>query len=341
MTVILRWRLALLLFSGCCGAPSQTPSQNAAPLGSVVESQAACPAGPIAGTTCQQLQVICPELRPLPVQIRITEPAAGVPFRGTVVMGSGGNGAGFYAGPEGGRILVGEIAAMGFRVVDKSWEGGTNTFEGGLKKQSCHYAGLLTWIHDHIHKQGKFVATGNSGGSADIGYALTTWGRGDILDVAILTSGPPLSRLDYACVKQASPEWASLCTSIVPKGVMECTPACILGPPRSPVDSFVYKSGVCRQVSPDETPQQLLDDSVVHPGAVLDYPKTKVYFLYGARDCGEPVPIGLTYATKVTSQKSIQFVPRTPHALFSTPEGRQAIKRAIEQGTGGASASLR
>src|SRR5260370_29555540 len=247
-------------------------------------------------------------------------------------MGSGGNGAGFYAGSEGGRILVGEIAAMGCRVVDKAWEGGTNTFEGGLKKQSCRYAALLTWIHDRIHKQGKFVATGNSGGSADIGYALTTWGRGDILDVAILTSGPPLSRLDYACVKQGSSEWASLCASIVPKGVMECTPACILGPPRSPVDSFVYKSGVCRQVSPDETPQQLLDDSVVHPGAVLDYPKTKVYFLYGARDCGEPGATGLTYATKVTNQKSIQFLPRTPHALFSTPEGRQAIRKAIEQG---------
>lgn len=341
MTVTPRWKLALLLFAGCCCAPSQTAPQNVVALGSVVESQKPCPAGPIAGTACQQLQVICPELRPLPVQIRITEPAGGVPFRGTVVMGSGGNGAGFYAGPEGGRILVGEIAAMGFRVVDKAWEGGTNTFEGGLKKQSCHYAALLTWIHDHIHKQGKFVATGNSGGSADIGYALTTWGRGDILDVAILTSGPPLSRLDYACVKQASPEWASLCASIVPKGVMECTPACILGPPRSPVDSFVYKTGVCRQVSPDETPEQLLDDSVVHPGAVLDYPKTKVYFLYGAHDCGEPVPIGLTYATKVSSQKSIQFVPHTPHALFSTPEGRQAIKMAIEQGTAGASASLR
>ena len=226
------------------------------------------------------------------MQIRITEPVAGVPFRGTVVMGSGGNGAEFYTGQEGGRILVGEIAAMGFRVVDKSYDGGTNTFEGGLKKQSCHYATLLTWIHDHIHKQGKFVATGNSGGSADIGYALTTWERGDILDVAILTSGPPLSRLDYACVKQASPEWASLCASIVPKGVMECTPACILGPPRSPVDSFVYKSGVCRQVSPDETPQQLLDDSVVHPGAVLDYPKTKVYFLYGSHDCENRCPSG-------------------------------------------------
>lgn len=171
MTVTLRWKLALLLLAGCCCAPSQTPSQKVVALGSVVESQKPCPAGLIVGTACQQLQVICPELRPLPVQIRITEPAGGVPFRGTVVMGSGGNGAGFYAGPEGGRILVREIAAMGFRVVDKAWEGGTNTFEGGLKKQSCHYAALLTWIHDHIHKQGKFVATGNSGGSADIGYA--------------------------------------------------------------------------------------------------------------------------------------------------------------------------
>jgi hypothetical protein len=77
---------------------------------------------------------------------------------------------------------------------------------------------------------------------------------------------------------------------------------------------------------------------VVHPGAVLDYPKTKVYFLYGA-GLRRTAPIGLTYATKVTGQKSLQFVPPTPHALFSTPEGLPAIKMAIEQGTTGVSAS--
>ena len=43
------------------------------------------------------------------------------------------------------------------------------------------------------------------------------------------------------------------------------------------------------------------------------------------------VTAGLTYATKVTSRKVIQFVPRTPHALMSTKEGREAILRAIEQ----------
>ena len=193
-----------------------------------------------------------------------------------------------------------------------------------MRKESCRYATLLTWIHDHVHTRGKFVATGNSGGSAEISYALTTWGRGDILDVAIPSSGPPLGRLDYACVKEASPEWAALCASIVPKGVMEgCTPGCILTP----------NNDVCKQVSPTPSQEQLLEDSVMHPGAVVNYPKTKVYFLYGAKDCAEPVPIGLTFATKVTSQKSIQFVPHTPHPMFQTPEGREAIRKAIDEGT--------
>ena len=104
---------------------------------------------------------------------------------------------------------------------------------------------------------------------------------------------------------------------------MECESTCMLGP----------ANAVCKQVVAQPTTGQLLEDSVMHPGAVLNYPGTKVYFLYGAHDCGEPVPIGLTYATKVTSEKSIQFVPHTPHALFSTPEGREAIRKAIDMGT--------
>ena len=293
-------------------------------LGTVTESADACPAGPVAETTCRRLVVSCPGVKDISAAIRISEPGSGVPFRGTVVIGSGGAGNSFYAGDPGGQILVKDIAAMGFRVVDRSWAGGWPTAEGGLVKESCRYATLLTWVHDHLHKGGKFVATGNSGGSAEISYALTTWGRGDILDVAIPTSGPPLGRLDYACVKEASPEWASLCASIIPKGVMECASGCILGP----------ANAVCKQVSGDPTLEQLLEDSVMHPGAVVNYPTTKVYFLFGAHDCGEPVPIGLTYATKVTSEKSIQFVPRTPHPLFSTPEGREAIRNAIKTGTG-------
>jgi hypothetical protein len=327
-----RVRLMVLLFSGSWYAFSQAPSGPT--LGSVAELREPCQAGPgpIAGTACRQLQVTCPGLKPIAVQIRITEPAAGIPFRGTVVLGSGAGGSGFYV-PGGDRqAFLTSLTALGFRVVDRAWTGtgtrGWTTSEAGLKKEACRYATLLTWIHDHIHTGGKFVATGNSGGSAEIGYALTSWGRAAILDLAIPTSGPPTARLDYACVKQATLQWASLCASIVPANTMQCSKqACILGP------GALGPGGVCTQASLQPTPEQLLDDSVVNPDAVLNYPKTLVHFIYGRRDCGEPVPIGLTYATKVTSQKVIEFVPNTPHELASTPEGRAAILKAIDDGT--------
>jgi hypothetical protein len=202
-----------------------------------------------------------------------------------------------------------------------------------LVKESCRYATLLTWIHDNIHTGGKFVATGNSGGSAEIGYALTSWGRAAILDLAVPTSGPPTARLDYACVNQATPQWASLCASIIPANTMQCTTeTCILGAP-PPAPTAAATDNVCTQVSPQPTLEQLWDDSVVNPDAVLNYPKTLVHFIYGEQDCGEPVPIGLTYATKVTSQKVIEFVPNTPHELYSTTEGLTAILNAIDNGT--------
>jgi hypothetical protein len=310
---------SILLLS--CMSAALPAAQN---LGSVLESTGTCLAGPLVNTTCKRLLVSCEGMKTIEAQIRITEAAEGTTPRGTVVLGSGGAGNVFYAAGTDGQALVRSLTAMGFRSVDRAWQGGWTTHEGGLRKESCRYATLLTWVHNHLHTRGAFVATGNSGGSAEIGYALTTWQRGDILDLAVPTSGPPLARLDYACVKEASAEWSVLCASLVPHGVMECTSACILGP----------QNDVCKQVTAEPTLDQLLSDSVVNPEAILLYPKTRVHFLFGAHDCGEPVPVGLTYATKISSEKEIEFVPGTPHALFSTAQGREAIRKAIDKGTG-------
>lgn len=300
----------------------------AAPLGKVTESPEPCPggAGRLERTACRQVVVTCPGLKDLQAQLRITQPAPAKPLRGTVVLGSGGNGATFYAAAAPVLGLVRDLSEMGFLVVDREWDGGWVTQEGGLKLEACRYATLLTWIHATVHRGGKFVATGNSGGSAEIGYALTTYGRAAILDVAIPTSGPPVARLDYTCPAKPSEEWTALCASLVPPDTLDCKPGCMLGP----------ANGVCRQVTSQPTVAQLLDDSVAHPGAVLEYPKTRLRFLFGALDCGEPVPAGLAYAAKVTSPKQIEFVPRTPHALMSTPEGREAIRKAIDQETAAA-----
>jgi len=313
--------LKLGLFLLTCTATIEGAVSEAA----VKESTETCPAGPVANTTCRRLQVSCEGIKTIEVQIRITEPASNSTPRGTVVMGSGAGGNTFYGSSEAGQELVRSLTSMGFRTVDRAWQGGWTTHEGGLRKESCRYATLLTWIRMHLYSEGAFVATGNSGGSAEIGYALTTWQRGDILDLAVLTSGPPVARLDYACVKEASPQWSALCSTIIPRGVMECSSACILG----------TQNDVCKQVTPEPTMEQLLTDSVAHGEAVLRYSKTRVHFLFGAHDCGEPVPTGLTYATKITSEKEIEFVPGTPHALFSTPQGREAIRHAIDKGTAG------
>ncbi len=296
---------------------------SAASPGKVTEVPEPCPAGPLVRTSRKQLLVAVPNLKDLRVQLRITQPAPEVPLRGTVVLGSGGSGAGFYAGPPPVQALVKELSDMGFLVVDRNWIGGWPTMEGGLKPEAARYATLLRWVHDSLHKGGRFVATGNSGGSAEIGYALTTYGLADILDTAIPTSGPPVARLDYTCTAEASPAWSELCSSIVPTGAMQCKPGCMLGP----------GNGVCRQTGPRPPPEQLLNDSVVHPEAVLSYPKTRLVFLFGALDCDEPVPSGLTWATRVKTEKRIEFVPNTPHAIMSTPEGRAAIRRVIDEAT--------
>src|SRR5690242_989201 len=115
---------ALMLASASC----------AADLGKVTESPDPCPAGP-PGAACRQLVVSCPSLKDIRVQIRITQPTA-KPIRGTVVLGSGGNGAGFYAAAPAIYGLVRDLSAIGFLVVDRAWDGGWVTQEGGLKPEA-------------------------------------------------------------------------------------------------------------------------------------------------------------------------------------------------------------
>jgi hypothetical protein len=175
-----------------------------------------------------------------------------------------------------------------------------------------------------VHVAGKFVATGNSGGSGEVAYALSSYGRAAILDLAVPTGGPPLARMDYQCGTDSA--WASLCPGIVPPDSTDCVPypACTI-PPSNPT---------CLQCSATPTDQQLFNDSVMGPGAVLNYP-LQVSFLYGRQDCSSAVSVGLLYANAITSAKTIEFVPGTPHFVAGTPAGREALLRTIDLGTRG------
>ncbi len=175
-----------------------------------------------------------------------------------------------------------------------------------------------------MHITGAFCASGNSGGAAEIGYALTTWNRGEILDLAVPTSGPAVARLDYACQSPRLEEWKAISDTIIPSGAMNCDPPITLSP----------QDGVCLQCNDTPSHETLQFDSVVHPDALLHYSNTRLHFIYGANDCNGPsVPIGLTWSTNVTSEKVIEFVPNTSHVIVLSAEGREAIRIAIDKGT--------
>lgn len=289
-------------------------------LGQVTVLQQTCNPGPLPGTTCLRLLVQCAGIPDIEAELRITEPAPGVPLRGTVLFGTGGGGTDFYVDRPGGSELFQDLLARGFRIVDRRWQRGWFFDPFGVRRQSCRYATLLAWVRNNAHTSGAFVATGNSGGSGELSYALTTWGVDPLVDVAVPTGGPPMARLDYLCLNP--PGWQDLCQSLVPPFVMTCGQS-----PCTPVP--IHNHPVCFSCSSTPTLLSLEEDSVLHPGAILDYPATRVHLIIGSEDCSLIVPMAVLFRDAVNSEIVLEFAPGAPHFVPETPAGREAVLRAI------------
>ncbi len=263
---------------------------------------------------CRRLLVETPHNQPVGVDLRVLKPNPNVRLRGTVVLGTGAGGATFMSKTPAAAALAHELAAQGFLVVDRKWLTGWFSTGMSVKQQSSRYATLITWIRKNLHREGAFCAYGSSGGSAEIAYALSTWRRGAILDVAVLGGGPPMSRLDFLCLDPA--EWTKLGPPAALEGILECT----LLTTNPKIDA-----GLCQIIAPGLNPRELQLDSILHPGAELDYPGTIVRGLFGTGDCTTAVPLGLMYVQSVTSRKSFSFVPETQHRVQMSELGREAI----------------
>ncbi len=294
-------------------------------LGTVVELTRGVPIpGKLPNTTADVLRIDCDGVASVGVTLMISEPPTGVPLRGTIVFSTGALGTAFYGWELFGLPLLQRLQPLGFRLVDRAWTPGWFNTGGSIKKQSCRYGTLLKWIHDNYHTTGSFVAIGSSGGSAEIGYALTTWGAGDLLDVAIITGGPPMARLDLQCPEPPPPGWLALCAQLIPPNVLQC------GQPECSGVSKLFN--VCISCTPNPSVQELLDDSILHPAAVLHYPKTRTHLIMGGLDCLDTVPSGMLFFNAVTSEKILEFVPWTQHLVVQNPQGLDAVVRAVVGG---------
>jgi hypothetical protein len=198
------------------------------PTGTATGAEMTCPAG-IGGTTgatCYQLDVSCPGIADWPnTYLKVNQPAG--TSLGTVILttGSGGNYT-YDVDPDflesdgttnGGLSVVDGIlntvapnagyttVQVAFSPLDNATEfpDGWLTGPGGVRRLACRYAAVAQWVFTNIQNSSTSVpmcATGNSGGAGAIAYALTDYAESDILSMVETTSGPPMSRLDLACV---------------------------------------------------------------------------------------------------------------------------------------------
>ena len=287
------------------------------PLAKVITLPSPCPSGVgmIPRTTCLHLRVTDPLHIPIDAEVRVTEHSPEAQFKGTIVVGSGGPGTTFYSDNSNGLLVVFKLSNSGFRVIERRWTQGWFNTAPEIREQSRRYATLLTWIHDNLHTTGVFFATGNSGGAAEIAYSLTTWSRDSILDGAILTSGPTLSRLDYLCTNPPSSAWSSQCSALAPPNMLCGAPLCAIP---SPATHFL-----CPQII--GFPVNQVEQSILHSNAVLHFPTTKIRTLLGTNDCTVGIPQARLFHNAVTSEKLGIFVTGAPHFLPDSFEGRQAI----------------
>jgi len=303
-------------------------------LGAVALLSDPCEAGPIPGATCTTVRVTCPGVPDIDAMVREAAPAPGTTARGAILFGLGGAGGGWYDGGRFATDALTQLTRDGFWVVERAWKTGWEVGPGGMAAVSCRYATLLTWVRER-HAEGALCATGNSGGSGEIGFALARWGRGAILDFAMPTGGPVFSRTDIGCLDGDDATWRAMCAAGVPEGASTCsTFAC------SYREDGEWALGFNDDPYTPDTPcgdadesfrETFLANSILAPGNVLDYPQTPLHFLFGDGDCTGAIPQGFLFIDAVTSAKRVSFVPNTPHNVASTMDGAQALLHAMEE----------
>jgi hypothetical protein len=244
--------------------------------------------------------------------LKVTDPSGQA--KGTIVFGTGDGGNTFYdTGYAFGSAIIQQVVSAGYQVVqiafnDPSAPVGWLTGPGGPRPLACRYSTALQWIYENIHLTGTssaFCATGQSGGAGAIGYALSRYGMGAILDMAEPTGGPPLSRLDHGCICN-QPKVFQTCASLQDT---ECYS------PQTAVDFIdaAFDSDICAlALQTGSTTNQLLflQNSIVgSSGAILQFPQTDIHVVLGGLDGSAAYPQALDWTSVITTIHSAPVVP--------------------------------
>lgn len=321
--------------SGSTGEPGTTAADTTAagttgaPVDeSVLQLDVPCEKSPPAATRCERYEVACEGLAPAIVDLAIYEPKPGVESKGTILFGSGGEGTGFYNFTQSKALLD-----AGYTIVDRRWPAGW--FTGGTdgpQQTACRLAALIRHLRANPPASGPLCATGNSGGSAELGFALTWQDAGPSLDFAMPTSGP-FHRLDLACQGEADPAWPAECDALRQATCPDCaSKTCQLANgPRTLMDKSF--GGPTRCMAPAPGDLELLHDRSPELGpSIAGLGDLPIHFMIGKDDDGAYAPLAtaLHDALKAAGLAvDIAYVTGAPHEFDSTTAGGDALREAL------------
>jgi len=322
--------ITLLLFVlADCGKTSGTLTTTPPPpQWTVTSSSTGCPSTGLTGTACYALDVTCENLPTYTVYLKTIAPA-GAPIAAATLI-QGGTSIDLYEDFANGTTTVQNLVNANFLTVQISFahpftttESGWQTNAGGLgvRAAACRYAAVTQWIKTNLAAQVPLCATGSSAGSAQIAEGLAHYKLASSLAFAELTSGPPFTRVDYACIPSLQPTtMPEYCSGANDGQAVNVKDATNFIDPAYP--GAWCSEGVQSNDTSHET--QFLGDSVTSPDAVLNYP-IPVWFLYGGLDQSPAINQGELYRGLITLPTNRACVADAPHNIPDVPDGALQI----------------
>jgi hypothetical protein len=332
------------------------------PLGTIAQTTAAsaqitCPTftGGSTGATCYQLKVSCDAIADYYAYLKVNTPA-GTPA-GTVIFGTGSGGTSLYDNDasftvgtfNGGDFVVEGILSAGFTTVQVSFgdpfnpqpaqPNGWLQGPGGVRRVACRYATVADWVYKNIHNSSTtapYCATGNSGGSGAIGYAVSEYGLASEFTLLEPTSGPVMTVLHQGCNVCGQYTGSNACTQTSPVNLCY-TASGGTGSTAGIIDLAYQASGqttptLCTNgVNGDNSnftrflSDSIEDDPGISPALPIPNPPTTVNIVWGSDDTSNAIPMGYAWRSAVGPTPTFSCPANTPHAVPSTSAGAQQI----------------
>jgi hypothetical protein len=307
--------------------PARTQAQQPDSLGTVKSEVIACPNQGLPATACYALDITCPGIPNYTVYLKTIAPS-GSP-KGVVTLTRGANSVDLFEEYNYGSVTVQNLVNARFLAVEvsfgspfdeneKGWQ--TQVAGAGVRAASCRYATMTEWVKNNLAPRVPLCAAGISSGSQQIAEGLAHYGLGQYLAFVELGSGPPFNRTDEACIRTRgqSVEYCSGADAGMFVG---------LGDAHDYIDP-AYPGPWCSQdigTGGHLHQAQFLSDSVTSPDALLSYPATNVWFLYGGLDNSSAINQGEDYRLLISTTNHAGCVRDAPHSIPDALSGAQQI----------------